>query len=175
MGAVLGGAWWVSATFLKAYLESSRNAPYLPPNPSDLHVLMEAELLRNAVYELGYELNNRPDWVKNPAPGHPGIDGAGGQAMKRRTDIPKRQGGRGSGDRAGPACFDLRSSFGFMDARAGGAKPAADDGRNRAQAGGLRPLHEFHPRRASLNRVARAARPKVSGSRPWGARVGAYC
>jgi predicted trehalose synthase len=27
---------------------------------------LEAELLRNAVYELGYELNNRPDWVKIP-------------------------------------------------------------------------------------------------------------
>ena len=24
---------------------------------------MEAELLRKAIYELGYELNNRPAWV----------------------------------------------------------------------------------------------------------------
>jgi maltose alpha-D-glucosyltransferase/alpha-amylase len=57
---------WVSATFIKAYLEASRSAPYLPTSEAALHILLDAALLRNAVYELGYELNNRPDWVDFP-------------------------------------------------------------------------------------------------------------
>lgn len=56
---------WVSATFLKAYLEGSRGAPYLPQSEG-LSVLMDAELMRGAIYEIGYELNNRPGWVKIP-------------------------------------------------------------------------------------------------------------
>ena len=32
---------------------------------------MEAELLRKAIYELGYELNNRPAWVESLS-GNPG-------------------------------------------------------------------------------------------------------
>jgi maltose alpha-D-glucosyltransferase/alpha-amylase len=57
---------WVGAAFIKAYLESSRAAPYLPASETDLHILMEAEFLRNAVYEVGYELNHRPAWVDIP-------------------------------------------------------------------------------------------------------------
>jgi maltose alpha-D-glucosyltransferase/alpha-amylase len=57
---------WVSAIFLRAYLKSSHNAPYLPPTEPELRILLETALLRDAIYELGYELNNRPDWVKIP-------------------------------------------------------------------------------------------------------------
>jgi maltose alpha-D-glucosyltransferase/alpha-amylase len=41
----------------------------LPDNPDDLKILMDAFLLDKAVYEIGYELNNRPDWVKVPLQG----------------------------------------------------------------------------------------------------------
>lgn len=57
-------AWWVGATFFRAYLESCRGAAILPAKEADLEIVMEAELLRKATYELGYELNNRPTWVK---------------------------------------------------------------------------------------------------------------
>ena len=30
---------------------------------------MDAFILRKAIYELGYELNDRPDWVKIPLQG----------------------------------------------------------------------------------------------------------
>jgi len=56
---------WVSATFMKAYREGSRSASYLPADEA-LQVLTEAALLRNAIYEIGYELNNRPEWVRIP-------------------------------------------------------------------------------------------------------------
>ena len=32
-------------------------------------MLLQAFLLEKAVYELGYELNNRPDWVSIPIKG----------------------------------------------------------------------------------------------------------
>jgi len=35
----------------------------------ELEILLEAFLLEKAVYELGYELNNRPDWVIIPIGG----------------------------------------------------------------------------------------------------------
>jgi maltose alpha-D-glucosyltransferase/alpha-amylase len=50
---------WVSAAFLQAYLRRARSASFLP----------DAYLLEKAVYELGYELNNRPDWVRIPLQG----------------------------------------------------------------------------------------------------------
>jgi len=57
---------WVAATFIKAYLNGCGSAPFIPGSEDGLHILLDAELLRNAVYEVGYELNNRPDWVKIP-------------------------------------------------------------------------------------------------------------
>jgi maltose alpha-D-glucosyltransferase/alpha-amylase len=32
-------------------------------------VLLDAYLMEKAIYELGYELNNRPDWLKIPLQG----------------------------------------------------------------------------------------------------------
>jgi maltose alpha-D-glucosyltransferase/alpha-amylase len=60
---------WVSVAFLKAYLAVTAQAPFLPANRTELQMLLEAHLLEKAVYELGYELNNRPDWVKIPLQG----------------------------------------------------------------------------------------------------------
>src|SRR5882724_4588 len=60
---------WVSVAFLKAYLAVAKDEPFLPKDPSELQILLDAYLLAKAVYELGYELNNRPDWLKVPIRG----------------------------------------------------------------------------------------------------------
>jgi maltose alpha-D-glucosyltransferase/alpha-amylase len=60
---------WVSAIFYKAYLKAASGAAFLPPTESDLQMMTEVFLLRKSIYELGYELNNRPDWVKIPLQG----------------------------------------------------------------------------------------------------------
>ena len=60
---------WVSATFLNAYLSVTKDAHFLPQDQDDLFVLLDAYILQKAIYELGYELNNRPDWVGIPLDG----------------------------------------------------------------------------------------------------------
>lgn len=60
---------WVSATFLTSYLTGIEQARLLPEDPEELKILLDAYLLEKAVYEIGYELNNRPDWVKVPMKG----------------------------------------------------------------------------------------------------------
>jgi maltose alpha-D-glucosyltransferase/alpha-amylase len=57
---------WVSASFLGAYLETAGQASFVPRDREQLRVMLDTLLLNKAVYELGYELNNRPDWVRIP-------------------------------------------------------------------------------------------------------------
>ena len=60
---------WVSVTFFKEYLDLARQGAFLPSQEEELRVLLDALVLEKAVYELGYELNNRPAWVKLPLRG----------------------------------------------------------------------------------------------------------
>ncbi len=60
---------WVSAVFMKAYLEIAARASFWPASQAEFQVLFDAHLLEKAVYEIGYELNNRPDWVRIPIRG----------------------------------------------------------------------------------------------------------
>ncbi|HEU4672294.1 MAG TPA: maltose alpha-D-glucosyltransferase [Candidatus Limnocylindrales bacterium] len=60
---------WVSAAFLRAYRTATAGAPFLPPSDTDWADLLEAYVLDKALYELDYELNNRPDWLAIPLEG----------------------------------------------------------------------------------------------------------
>ncbi len=60
---------WVGAAFLRAYFASAGEAALVPADPDDLDALLFAFLLEKAVYELGYELNSRPEWVRIPLRG----------------------------------------------------------------------------------------------------------
>jgi maltose alpha-D-glucosyltransferase/alpha-amylase len=60
---------WVSAVFLRSYLAATADAAILPPATDQLDILLQAFVVNKALYELGYELNNRPDWVHVPLAG----------------------------------------------------------------------------------------------------------
>jgi maltose alpha-D-glucosyltransferase/alpha-amylase len=60
---------WVSASFLRAYLAEASKGTFLPTKPEAVESLLQAYLLEKALYEISYELNNRPDWVKIPLRG----------------------------------------------------------------------------------------------------------
>ena len=64
-------AWYkaVTSLFLRSYLETVANSRILPSDKSALSVLLDAYLLDKAIYELGCELNNRPQWVSIPLKG----------------------------------------------------------------------------------------------------------
>ena len=64
-------AWylWVSATFLKSYLQFTADIPILPQSREGIKVILDAYLVDKAMYEVNYELNNRPDWVWLPLQG----------------------------------------------------------------------------------------------------------
>ena len=57
---------WISSTFLKSYLDHAMPAGFLPAAREELNILLNIYLLEKALYELGYELNNRPDWLRIP-------------------------------------------------------------------------------------------------------------
>lgn len=61
-------AWyaWTSVSFLTAYLRTAGDALFLPKSLDELETLLDGCLLEKALYELRYELNNRPDWVHLP-------------------------------------------------------------------------------------------------------------
>src|SRR5688572_28638837 len=64
-------AWvtWVSAAYLRAYLETTRGAAFLPARTASVGALLQIFMLDKTFYELGYELNNRPEWVHIPLAG----------------------------------------------------------------------------------------------------------
>jgi maltose alpha-D-glucosyltransferase/alpha-amylase len=66
-----GEIWFyeVSRAFLKSYLEAVNCASFVPKTLDEQERLLRAFLLSKAMYELLYELNNRPDWVMIPLRG----------------------------------------------------------------------------------------------------------
>jgi len=59
----------MGSVFLQSYLKTTGSAIFIPHNSEDLQIMIEAYLLDKAVYEIGYELNNRPSWVVIPVRG----------------------------------------------------------------------------------------------------------
>ncbi len=64
---------WVSVNYLKGFFEAAREAAFMPKSRAEIALLLDVFLLEKAVYELSYELNNRPDWVSVPIDGILGL------------------------------------------------------------------------------------------------------
>ena len=61
---------WSSWAFLKGYTAAAGDAPFMPQSKDEMRVLLNAFQVEKAVYEIGYELNNRPNWLPVPIARH---------------------------------------------------------------------------------------------------------
>ncbi len=59
----------ISAAFLEAYFDTVKGSGLLPDSEEETKALLDCFLLDKAIYEIGYELNNRPAWVGVPLKG----------------------------------------------------------------------------------------------------------
>ena len=60
---------WSAGAFLGSYLDVAQGASFIPRSEAHTRVLLDTFLLGKAMYELGYEANNRPQWMKIPIQG----------------------------------------------------------------------------------------------------------
>ncbi len=60
---------WVTAAYLRGWLARADGSPFVPPDDAELSVLLEFYLVEKCIYELGYELDNRPEMVFIPLRG----------------------------------------------------------------------------------------------------------
>jgi maltose alpha-D-glucosyltransferase/alpha-amylase len=67
----------VRANFLSAYQEAAAGGSFAPSDAEHLRRLLTVFELEKAIYELGYEMNNRPDWIWIPVMGINNLTGGG--------------------------------------------------------------------------------------------------
>jgi maltose alpha-D-glucosyltransferase / alpha-amylase len=60
---------YVSQFYLTAYLDRAAGASFLPPDEAGQKLLLRCYMLEKAIYEVGYEMNARPDWLRVPLRG----------------------------------------------------------------------------------------------------------
>ena len=59
----------IERRMLTPKMAESARGNHLPRTPDEVQVLLDAHLLEKALYEVRYELNNRPEWVRIPLRG----------------------------------------------------------------------------------------------------------
>jgi maltose alpha-D-glucosyltransferase/alpha-amylase len=60
---------WVSAIFLKEYVQAAGRAAYLPQGQEELRILLSAYMMERALIEVEHELEHRPEWIRIPVHG----------------------------------------------------------------------------------------------------------
>jgi maltose alpha-D-glucosyltransferase/alpha-amylase len=60
---------WTTAAFLRGYFATVGSALFVPQQADQRDELLRFFVLDKALYELNYELNNRPDWLRIPLSG----------------------------------------------------------------------------------------------------------
>ena len=60
---------YVSQFYLTAYLDRAEGANFIPADEESKRILLRTYMLEKAIYEVGYEMNARPDWLRVPIRG----------------------------------------------------------------------------------------------------------
>ncbi len=73
-------AWYevAKAGYLEAYFVTLGDSPIAPPPGAARDAMVDFYLLEKCIYEIGYEMNNRPDWLPIPLEGLLGLVGGAG-------------------------------------------------------------------------------------------------
>ncbi|MFZ0456421.1 MAG: maltose alpha-D-glucosyltransferase [Ignavibacteriaceae bacterium] len=61
--------YYITGAFLNSYLETVKGSDFIPEGNDELSILLNIFLIDKSIYEIGYELNNRPEWVIIPMQG----------------------------------------------------------------------------------------------------------
>jgi maltose alpha-D-glucosyltransferase/alpha-amylase len=59
----------VTAQYVGGYLEAVEGASFIPKRSEDTDMLLSFYGIEKAIYEIGYEMNNRPSWLPIPIAG----------------------------------------------------------------------------------------------------------
>ncbi|MFZ4524243.1 MAG: maltose alpha-D-glucosyltransferase [Chlorobium sp.] len=62
-------SFFVGQHFIDSYFEKTRGSNIVPAEPKQREHLLRGYLMNKAIYELNYELNNRPEWASIPLKG----------------------------------------------------------------------------------------------------------
>lgn len=57
---------WLSTAFLNGYLAAVKGHDFVPEKKEVFIKGLEPYILEKAFYEIDYEMNNRPDWLRIP-------------------------------------------------------------------------------------------------------------
>ena len=74
-GRARAGKWadcwylWTASRYLNSYFEEIKDAGIIAPDAEETRFLLDTFILDKALYELAYELDNRPSWVHIPLRG----------------------------------------------------------------------------------------------------------
>ena len=60
---------WVAAVYLKGYFETAQTSAFANSTEDERRLLFDVFTMQKALYEISYELNNRPDWLQIPLQG----------------------------------------------------------------------------------------------------------
>ncbi|MHB2035952.1 MAG: maltose alpha-D-glucosyltransferase [Nitrososphaerales archaeon] len=81
---------WISAVsdiFLKSYLETVDGSAIIPKDKNAFAILLDAYLLEKSIYELAYELDNRPSWLLIPIRGITGLIGSPSRPLESQKVV----------------------------------------------------------------------------------------
>jgi len=60
---------WIGVAFLQHYQAGAAEGGFLPAGGREFELLLDTMLMEKAVYEIGYELDSRPEWIRIPIEG----------------------------------------------------------------------------------------------------------
>jgi maltose alpha-D-glucosyltransferase/alpha-amylase len=60
---------YIGGAYIRGYLDALGDSPIVPDDRDQFERMLAVYLIQKAVYEMGYELNNRPEWLIIPLRG----------------------------------------------------------------------------------------------------------